>query len=758
MVSNDAIPNAIRLINEHREVEYVGINPPANPAGFVAISIAVRPSLPRQWCALGESPNGIRVREPVTMLCPPTFPLTAPTILLRQDFPRHFPHMYPRRTDQPPVPCLFDGNLSDLMHREGFASILNQLVRWLEKAAMDELIDHDQGWEPTRRDTLRDFIVADAEHLRSVVCHRPNCAIFEFRYQCETNLNQTHRWYGYVTQERIRIQPSTAASLFLPCTVADQPEFRFGKSIAILSWPPDRAFGKAVVADRYSPDPVCSIATLRERADEFDCAKYLFQRLDWLKRCMAGHRLTYTVPIVIVLCARRPTHLINSTSTLELCHYVVELAPATGFAVNESALVRPAAHCDRIGAPMLMSLSGESSADRVPWVQVGAGSLGSKIALHLTRAGRAPSVVVDSGCLRPHNAARHALAPTAGSSPLWGQSKALALAGTIRALGQDARGFPDDIVDVVHDSERTAQLMPKGHWAIVNSTASLPVREALSALADDVGDPQVIETSLYAHGTIGLLTVEGPHRNPSTGDLFVEAHRSMLENPAYRSLTVEGADPMQRHMMVGEGCGSLTTPMSDAQISMLGAPMARILADLQRSGLPNDAGRIYLGSVAADGYSVSWKVLDVRPWTTVAVDAEPRWKVRLSADVDSRIRSDSGSSASVEAGGVLIGRFSEASQTFHVCDLLPAPADSLRTPTKFTLGTKGLTRRIEEFQSTDLFCLGTWHSHLTESGPSLQDRKTAGRIGRSRLIPSVLLIRTPTSYRAVLARPSPRRA
>lgn len=751
---NNAVSNAIRIINEHAEVDYLGIKTHDDRSGLIPVSILVRPSLYGKWRAVGKSPNGIRTQEPVTILFPLAYPLIAPTILLRQDFPRQFPHMYPRRPDERPVPCLFDGNLSEFLHREGFASILNQLVRWLGEAATNKLIDHEQGWEPTRRDTFQDIIVADAGHLRSIVSHKSNCAIFRFNYRCETTLSQAHRWYGEVTQERIRIDPAMADRLLAPCTVAGQSELRIGRSLAILSWPPESSLGKPVIAGRYSPETVCSTETLRERAKEFNCAKGLFQRLDWLRRCMAGHRLPYTLPIVIILCARRPTHLINSTSNLELCYYVLEFAPATGFAVNESAPVRPAAHRDRISAPMLMSLSGESSGDRAPWIQVGAGSLGSKIAMHLARAGRAPSIVVDSGCLSPHNAARHGLTPSGGFGPaLWGQSKAQALTAAISALGQDAQGFSDSIVDVVHDSGRTAALLPESHWAIINSTASIPVREAFAALPEHVGVPRVIETSLYALGKIGLLTVEGPQRNPNTCDIFAEAHRSMLKNDLYRSLTVEGADTLQRHM-IGEGCGSLTTPMSDAQISMLGAPMARILADLQKSGLPNDAGRIYLGSVAEDGYSVSWNDLDVKPWTTVAVDAEPQWKVRLSADVDNRIRSDSDSAASVETGGVLIGRFSEASQTFHVCDLLPAPADSVRTPTKFILGTKGLTRRIEEFQSTDLYCLGTWHSHLNESGPSARDRETAGQIGHSRLMPSVLLIRTPTSYHAVLAKPS----
>jgi len=753
-VTNEAISNAIRIINEHPAVDYLSSEAVGGGSEFIAVCIMVRPSLPRKWCASGKSPNGIQTHEPVMMRFSPKYPLRAPLILLRQDFPRQFPHMYPRQLHELPIPCIFDGNLSDFMIRDGFTEILNQLASWFEKAAMDELTDYDQGWEPTRRDTCEDTIVADAHFLRSRVSHKAGCAFYQFNYSCELGMGQAVRWRGEVTQKSIKLGHGSAGSIFECSQVQCPPQLRTGTSLAILAWPPERLAGKAVVADQYSPETVYNVATLRERAVEFNCAKYLFQRLDWLKRCMRDSRITYVVPIVIILCARRPTHLINSNSALELCYYVVELDPASEFAVNESTHVRLAAHHAKVAPEMLMSLSGDRSGDHVPWTQVGAGSLGSKIALHLARAGRAPKIVIDSGKLRPHNAARHGLTPAAGPSPSFcGQSKALALTGAISALGQDAQGIHEDIVNIVHDRACINQSLPESHWAIINSTASLVVREALSAVPASARIPRVIETSLYASGNIGLFTVEGPQRNPNTTDIFLEAHRMMLKNVKYRSLTVEGADPLQRHM-IGEGCGSLTTPMSDAQISMLGAPMARILADLQRSGLPNDTGRIYLGSIAEDGYSISWEVLDVRPWTVLSADGDPQWKIRLSAEVDSQIRAESASYTDVETGGILMGRFSEASQTFHVCDLLPAPADTVRTPEKFVLGTKGVTRRIEKFQSTDLYCLGTWHSHLTEAGPSSQDWETAGLIGQSRLTPSVLLIRTPTSYCAALAKPS----
>ena len=45
---------------------------------------------------------------------------------------------------------------------------------------------------------------------------------------------------------------------------------------------------------------------------------------------------------------------------------------------------------------------------------------------------------------------------------------------------------------------------------------------------------------------------------------------------------------------------------SDAQLSMLAAPMAEIIAIMQRENLPDAAGRVLIGRVSEDGLSTTW--------------------------------------------------------------------------------------------------------------------------------------------------------
>ena len=90
-----------------------------------------------------------------------------------------------------------------------------------------------------------------------------------------------------------------------------------------------------------------------------------------------------------------------------------------------------------------------------------------------------------------------------------------------------------------------------------------------------------------------------------------------------------------------------------------------------------------------------------------------------------------------------MGRLSEVSRVAHVVDVIEAPEDSRRASDEFVLGTEGLQRRMREYSETvgwSLYCLGTWHSHLSPGGPSAQDRVTARAVGLARLTPSIFLI------------------
>lgn len=746
-----AIARALRLVGAHPSTQAVGQIALSAETGTVDVEVSLRVSMPNAWMAEGRSPGGVRAVEAVTLSFPKSYPFDPPTIRLRRDFERSLAHIQPGPPADAPVPCIYDGDLRELLQRHGLAGILNQLVLWLEHAALGRLIDPNQGWEPVRRDSLIDSVIADSDRLRSLVLRRENHAIFPLLYWRGQIADGSFVYHATLGGERLSLDMKDPDLYFREQAIGVSSWL--GHSLAIVAWP---AQSRRVLASsqHYQPESVDDANSLLVRAEEYGCAGALRSGLDQVKRCFLSAKGEGRLPLVVILLARRPFNLMHTTSNLEICPYLVEITSRQFFAQRERTCVRPTGLRHAIAVPLLRRMSGEKvDAQMPPWVLAGAGSLGSKVALHLARAGHAPAVVIDKQTFNPHNAARHALVPVANILPLsWSGSKAQGLVDAISGLGQKATAHLEDVVEVVRDARRTGEIIPKNGSVVVNATASLTVREAFASVASDVAFPRVVEASLFAGGRVGLVTVEGPGRNPDTGDLIAEAYSLMREDSVVRHI-VFPPDESVRRQEVGEGCGSATAIMSDARISMFAAPMAEAILTMNRASSPG-SGRILIGTLAADDLSLTWKAHVVKKILTLDTEGESNWHVRISERAHQKMSTDVARWVGRETGGILVGRASEAARTFYVTDVLPAPEDCERSAGSFVLGIRGVRSRITEYAescNSSLYCLGTWHSHVVASGPSTRDRMTAKTVAQSRIVPSVLLIQTPAGYRALLA-------
>jgi hypothetical protein len=743
----------LRIMAAHPNIVAVRRKDIASKTGTWEAEADIRLGLPNAWMAEGRSPNGVHAIETVTFWFPAGFPLRAPVIRLRADFDRSLAHVQPDPPNKPPRPCIFDGNLAELLQQQGIAGILNQLVLWLENAAFGRLIDSAQGWEPVRRDELADFIVADAGALRALVRRKEGFALFAFEYAAFEVGDGPPSLHGEIGRDRLTLNAKTIGAFFRERSSRSNASLSLGRSVAIVAWPGRDASGAPIVAGRYEPETVTDVASLKARAADYGCAAPLESALRRLESCLGAYQASATFPVIVILCARRPFHLIGSGSAIELCPYVVEISAPTLLPAGDKAPVRPAGHRQAITPGLLQRLSGGQELEPLKWIQLGCGSLGSKIALHLARAGRAPSTVIDRGYLSPHNAARHALVP--GSSQMqvsWLGSKAKGVADAIEALGQKAEAATADIIAVIGDNDRTKKTLPKRAWAIVNATASLTAREALGSVPQGTEIPRVIETVLFGAGSLGVLTVEGPSRNPDTLDLMAETYALAREDDVLRDVMFAQGAGLTRQS-IGEGCGSATMVMSDARLSMFAAPMAEAIADMQNRTLP-DRGRVLIGAMSADGLGMGWKDHVVPAVVVVPAEGQGPWRIRMSARAVGKMEEEVRRWPRVETGGILMGRISEAARSFYVTDVLPAPDDSIRTASGFVLGTRGARATIADYAEScgySLFCLGTWHSHLMTSGPSSTDRATAAAVALARLAPSVLVIHTPSGFRALLA-------
>jgi hypothetical protein len=192
--------------------------------------------------------------------------------------------------------------------------------------------------------------------------------------------------------------------------------------------------------------------------------------------------------------------------------------------------------------------------------------------------------------------------------------------------------------------------------------------------------------------------------------------------------------------------------VSDMRVSMFAASTAQNINLLQRSRLA-DVGKIWIGVISEDELNLNWQVHDLSATAVLKADNSRGWTVRLLAAAREKIETDCQNYSNVETGGVVAGFVSEVERAVVVADIIPAPEDSRRSASEFVLGTRGLRRALEEYcelTGGSLYCVGTWHSHLLEQGPSSTDKATAKIIADLRPFPSVMLVKTPSQYRALV--------
>ena len=723
-----ALVRALALASLHPAVSNVG-TPSRNEArALTSVDMTFQVSLPSEWQRAGKSPSEVKRQEVVRFDFPTEFPMAPPRLSLRPDFNRNLPHMQPWLAANCPVPCIYDGDLTELFHWQGLPGILNQTIDWLERAALGTLIDPEQGWEPVRRDSFQDTLVADADSLRHLVNRNGGYRFLGFRYLRAVVHGRATLVHGQVSPDTARINPKTVPDVFQEKLLRRNPRLYAGKSVALVVWPGKYPSGKPVINDTYLPETVADVSGLKVRAQLYGCRLEIEDALHWLRKCLARHQADGPFPLPVIILARRPYNIIGSQSPIELCPYVASICSPGLFANGDDTPVRPSSHHHGIARSLLVRMSGgDPISERPSWTLLGAGSLGSKLALHLARAGNGPAIVLDRSAMTPHNAARHALIPPAGDMQIhWMNAKATVLCESLCGLDQSATPIIADAIGAVTSASGARRVSPKRSWAIVNATASLAVREAFAAT--ELIPTRVIETSLFAGGRVGVITVEGPDRNPNTSDLMAECYALLQDDPTLAPIVFGSSDAVSRQN-IGQGCGSLTMTMSDGRLSLFAAGMAEYLLRRQRDGLPLDAGEILIGRLMDDQLGLNWRIIQVPPAVVVAsrMNGET-WRVRVHGRAVTQIQEETARWPDAETGGVLMGRLSGASRTVHVIDALDPPEDSVRSASEFILGTTGVRQRVREYSDAvdwSLYCLGTWHSHLAPSGPSALGRLTA---------------------------------
>ncbi|WP_449254355.1 Mov34/MPN/PAD-1 family protein [Brevundimonas naejangsanensis] len=727
---------AIRALTAHPQAQLVG-GPVFDDAG-ACVEVAFDLDFGARWLAATASPTGVYPVEVVEIRFPRSFPRYPVQVSLRPDFSRNHPHIQPGLTTSGRViPCLVEGRLGEFVASNGFEGLAVQIHAWLVSAAEGRLIDAGSGWEPARRDEITDVISADEDSLRKLVDLKGGFRFFSTEYLCEwDSIGVGARFWG-------DLGPPTSVK-----TTVDERGLRGlspyarGKGLAIAVWPGRGPDGSPVTSDVYLPDDVHNVEALWERARAYGVDGPLRDAVSMITPQVAKRKHGDT-PLVILMLARRPRALVGYDSPIEILGYLVPCHHPGGAMSVTTDTVRPVGLLGALSAPMLQRTSGAPKSPK--WVMLGAGSLGSKFALHMGRQASPPALVADRSSFSPHNAARHGLYPTDQDLD-WVGPKAEGLVRTLKALKGEPTALVGDHLAFA-DALKGMRGNSRPTW-FVNTTASIVARETLAGLAFDKL-PQQVEMSLYRLGRTGVMAVEGENRNPNTLELTYGLYQRAADDADLRDqiLAEDGASRLQ----TGQGCGSLTVVMTDARISA----HAAIFAEAFTALVPPPEGEVRLFERSED-LGVNVRSFAVRPFLRIPVTGMEGWTVSLAPDVRTAIEAETAEYPNTETGGVLIGRASALARTIVVTALEPAPPDSLRRPDRFVLGTEGLALAIrgrEEESKGLLTVVGTWHSHLGTARPSEMDHASASVVGAGASHAMAFVIIGSDGYRAIAAVP-----
>lgn len=741
-----SVARALRLIALHPAVRSVESRFDADSGSTVAM-VQVDANLPARWRVRGHSDNCIRAIEPVTMTFWPEYPLREPYIVLREDFDRSHPHLQPRHPSFPPEPCLVFGSVRELLQTRDILGVVDQLAEWIERAALVRLNDPAGGWEVTRRDSVHDLVILYSDWVRSLAGRDAGCDGFGIGYAA---LREDGRPESYrVLLSDIRHGLAQTDCEWRLEVISN--EERYGFALALIAWSGRTSSGQPFIAGGYLPETVVDVASLHVRAEELGCGEPLRSKLALLEQRMRRREHRVPQPCIVILLARRPFDLVGGKSPIEICPYLIELTGNDDLGTTSRKGVRLVSPHDQVSPSLLRTASGEDLAGAARWALLGCGSVGSKIATHMMRCGRGPCHLVDAAPMRPHNFARHALFPTSTAEQHQGGNKASLLAASLVGFTDALSAITADIAIATADPEKAPMVFGTDTQFVVNATGSLVVREALGLPQVAASRPRCVETCLLGAGRVAYMTVEGPAANPSITDLAADAYR-LLANDDVMSAAVFGPEAAATQISIGQGCSSLTFPMTDAQLSAMTAPMAVTLGKLHAEGLPETHGEILIGLGAEDGLGQSWVRHQVRPWTVVETASVRGPGIRVSPRVDGIIAREVAARPGSETGGIIVGRYSNVSDTFHVVDVIPAPPDSRFSAEEFVLGIEGLSELIDgliERNGGALYPLGTWHNHLVASGPSRKDLATALKLATEQVFPLLMLIHTPDGYRSL---------
>lgn len=663
-----------------------------------------------------------------------------PRLYLRPDFPKQIHHFTERSGGLGPSPCLTDESLDEFYYSAGFVGVLHQLREWLLKAATGKLSNSKDGWEATPTYSAS-VLISEHDKLRSA-----------------NDPARKNGGWAYVGYRREAFPSGSVYQYDLTAGETYDPSKQSPASGCIGGIHFHTAADLAPIPTQFNSAEITNAGELATFVELLGVGSMQFgaafttiitQAIKLRERETNGDDVLVPISFQIP----RPHHIAGTASSLELfcfvivwkSHWDAERA-ATNF---ESAEVLSGRILPDGGAATRARLSGYTSQNKFDLA--GAGSLGSKMALSLCRAGWICTAVFDPDVTLPHNMARYGVPFPSHQRTL----KRELLAQAISCFQVESISLGDDIRSIDYSGKQYIDVPS----FLINTTADNRVSDTLGSTPIEISPSRLIDASLMLRGNVGLLIIEGENRSPSYHDMFDLAmlRLSYIEGLGEAIMAEQsGFDRID----VGGGCGAFTMVASDATLSTMSGLMSNeILAfgDKTAEGDQFGDGVAVLWHIDPNDGSVRRVNISSKPFSIIPCEVSD-WTIRISPAIVEEMERAQNLTPDSETGGYLIGHVSERRKEISVVALIPPPPDSTASASQITLGTEGVKDIVKSLSVASagyLVDVGTWHSHLTDAPPSSTDHQLVSdlKMEPNRLLPYAMIVRTPERFHAVLADP-----
>lgn len=648
----------------------------------VVVRLELSLELPTRY---DESTALVRTKEPVYVEFYSDYPDRAPRVFIgRIDFDfDHAPHIYcEMKSGLRPI-CLFRGNGDEWFANMEIEDFLKHLRSWYEDLASGVNIEDGGEFEPLRLEGYTAIMSYDYERLSD--------EIDKVDEQTEEKFLVIYQRLG---KKLIRLTEDNMWLLKMP---------GLGKKDVILG-------------------AVCQDSSKRN-CDRYDVV--LPRTYEELQEYVSKHGVEINAAVsdilgkidgetssfVVILAIRRSKKLIGVNSYYQFVNFevILDTDPEGKRVLTPTSTVQFHRHESPFTTKKAHEISNMNTEITPSLIIAGCGALGSKIAMHLVRAGISNILFSDPDTMSEHNLSRHVLFD---GSVLKNKAYEMESATNLMYYHEKfkAEASCREIKMILEDKGIMSKRKPD---YLLDFTASKVVYNQLVNIEKR---PTAISAAIYDNGKFGLLLCEGNGGGVRLDDIMATVFAqyktdSFVSNYLMRErgLAYEPASLLN----VGLGCNSETFILADDDISLYASSMSITIKDIFAGNHADGGCWMYV----RDEYG-GLKVQKIEVPQFYCYDMN-MWKVRICDKVVNDIVEQTEVAGRYETGGYLIGQCNLKTNTIHVIDAIEAPKDTIHRGDYLVLGKAGVKKKLSQIErrsGATFGYVGEWHSH--PNGPN----------------------------------------